>query len=62
MDLTGSGYGPIAGFCEHGNEPSGYIKGWELLDQLSDCEVLKEEPATGVNPLKPSGYFMCRQV
>jgi len=23
--------------CEHGNEPSGSIKGGKFLDQLSDC-------------------------
>jgi hypothetical protein len=27
----------LAGFCEHGNEPSGSIKGGEFLDELSDC-------------------------
>jgi hypothetical protein len=26
MDSGGSGQGPVAGFCEHGNEPSGSIK------------------------------------
>jgi hypothetical protein len=26
MNSAGSGYGPVAGFCEHGNEPSGSIK------------------------------------
>jgi hypothetical protein len=25
----------VAGCCEHGNEPSGCIKGGEFLDQLS---------------------------
>jgi hypothetical protein len=25
------------GLCEHGNEPSGSIKGGEFLDWLSDC-------------------------
>jgi hypothetical protein len=25
-DSTGSGQGPVAGFCEHDNEPSGSIK------------------------------------
>jgi hypothetical protein len=25
MDACGSGKGPVAGFCEHGNEPSGPI-------------------------------------
>jgi len=28
---------PAAGCCEHGNEPSSFIKGEELLDSLSDC-------------------------
>jgi hypothetical protein len=32
----------VAGCCEHGNEPSGSIKGGELLDQLSDCQLLKD--------------------
>jgi hypothetical protein len=27
----------LAGSSEHGNEPSGSIKGREFLDQLSDC-------------------------
>jgi hypothetical protein len=26
MDLAGSGQGPVAGFCEHSNEPLGSIK------------------------------------
>jgi hypothetical protein len=26
IDSAGSGYDPLAGFCEHGNEPSGSIK------------------------------------
>jgi len=25
-------YGPVAGSCEHGNEPSGSVKGGELFD------------------------------
>jgi hypothetical protein len=35
----------VAGRCEHGNEPSGSIKGEELLDQLSDSYLLKKEYA-----------------
>jgi hypothetical protein len=31
-----SGQGPVAGFCEDGTEPSGFIKDVEFLDQLSD--------------------------
>jgi hypothetical protein len=30
LDSSGSGYGPVAGPCEHGNEPSGYIKSVEF--------------------------------
>jgi hypothetical protein len=32
MDASGSGYGPVTGSCEHGNEPSGSTKGGEFLD------------------------------
>jgi hypothetical protein len=28
--LSGSGYGPVQGSCEDGNETSGYIKSWEI--------------------------------
>jgi hypothetical protein len=31
MDSSGSGKRPVAGSCEHGNEPSGSIKGKEFL-------------------------------
>jgi hypothetical protein len=31
LDASGSGYGPVAGSCEHGNEPSDSTKG-EFLD------------------------------
>jgi len=34
---SGSGYGPVAGSCEHGNETSVSIKGWEFLVQLIGC-------------------------
>jgi hypothetical protein len=32
MDSSGSGQGPVAGWCEHGNEPLGSIKGGDFLD------------------------------
>jgi hypothetical protein len=35
LNVFGSGYGPVAGSCEHGNEPSGSIKGGEI-NWLSD--------------------------
>jgi hypothetical protein len=36
LDSSDSGYGPAAGSCEHGNEPSGSIKGREFLDYLNE--------------------------
>jgi hypothetical protein len=32
LDACGSDYGPVTDSCEHGNEPSGSIKGGEFLD------------------------------
>jgi hypothetical protein len=32
VDVSGSRYGPMAGSCEHSNEPSGFIEGWEFID------------------------------
>jgi hypothetical protein len=34
LDSSGSGYGPVARSCEHGNGPSVSIKGEEFLDWL----------------------------
>jgi hypothetical protein len=31
LDSSGLGWGPVAGLCEHGNEPSGSIKGGEFF-------------------------------
>jgi hypothetical protein len=38
------------GSCEHGNESSGSIKGWKLLDQLSDYRLsgTAEQHAAGI--------------
>jgi hypothetical protein len=35
----------VAGYCEHGNEPSGSSKGEEFLDKLSDCQLLNKDIA-----------------
>jgi hypothetical protein len=35
----------VGGCCEHGNEPSGFIKGGEPLDQLNDYQLLKKDSA-----------------
>jgi hypothetical protein len=31
LDSVGSGYGPVAGLCEHGNEPSGPIRKQDIF-------------------------------
>jgi hypothetical protein len=36
----------VSGFCEHGDELSGFIKGKRFLDQLSDWYLLKKESAS----------------
>jgi hypothetical protein len=33
LDQSGPGQGPVGGSCEHGNELSGSIKCWEVLEQ-----------------------------
>jgi hypothetical protein len=35
--------------CEHGNESSGSIKSWELLDQLSDYSVSRRILLYGIS-------------
>jgi hypothetical protein len=34
LDWSDSGYGPLESFCECCNEPSGFIKCWEILEGL----------------------------
>jgi hypothetical protein len=31
----------VAGFCEHGNEPSGSIRKEDIFDKLSDNQLFK---------------------
>jgi len=35
LDSSGSGYGPVAYSCEHGNEPSGSIKVEHLTSRVT---------------------------
>ena len=37
LNRSGSGKGPMAGFCECGNELSVFIKRWELFDYQKIC-------------------------
>jgi hypothetical protein len=41
LDSASSGYGPVVGFCEHGNEPPSSIKEAECFDKLSDNHLFK---------------------
>jgi len=43
MDFSGSGWGPMTGSCEHSNEPSGSIRGWEFFDQPDDCLLASQD-------------------
>jgi hypothetical protein len=36
LDSFASGYGPVADFCDNGNEPFGSMKGRQLIDYLSE--------------------------
>jgi hypothetical protein len=40
----------VVGSCEHGNEPSGSIKGGEFFDYLIDCQLVKDSA--------PLSYFI----
>jgi hypothetical protein len=33
----------VAGSSDDGNEPLGFIKAWEILDQLSKYQLLKKD-------------------
>jgi hypothetical protein len=35
----------VEGTCEHGNEPTGSIKFWEVLESLHNWQLLKEGSA-----------------
>jgi hypothetical protein len=35
----------VTGSYEHGNEPSGSVKGDEFLDQMNDYQLLKKDSA-----------------
>jgi hypothetical protein len=41
----------VEGSCERGNEPSGSIKRWEVLEWLHNCQLLKKGPAPWVSEL-----------
>jgi hypothetical protein len=56
LDWYGSGYGPVEGCCEHGNEPSGSIKCWEVLEWLHNWRLLKKSSAPWVSDSRSHAY------
>jgi hypothetical protein len=42
IDSGGLLQDPVAVFCEGDIDPSGSIKGGDFLDELSNCQILKE--------------------
>jgi hypothetical protein len=50
----------VEGVCERGNEPSGSIKCWEVLEQLHNWQLLKKGSAPSVSDNK--SMFLCRSV
>ena len=45
LDQAGSGQEEVAGTCECGNEPSGFINCGEFLDQQKTGQLLKKDSA-----------------
>jgi hypothetical protein len=45
LDRSGSGQGPVKGSCDHGDEPSGSIKCWDVLEWLDNWRLLKKGSA-----------------
>jgi hypothetical protein len=35
----------VEGYCEHGDEPSAYVKWWEVLEWLHGLQLLKKVSA-----------------
>jgi len=44
-DSRGSGHSPVTVCCEQGNESSGFITGFEFLDQMRDYQLLNKDSA-----------------
>jgi hypothetical protein len=49
-DSTGAEYIQVEGYCEHGNEPLGSIKGGGFLDYQVNCQLSSIDSAPR-NPL-----------
>jgi hypothetical protein len=55
----------VEGSCEHGDEPSGSLKCWEILEQLHNWRLLKKGSAPQVSKiflqfqLRPDKISVC---
>jgi hypothetical protein len=49
---------PVAGCCEHGKEPLGYVEGEEFLDHLSDYQIINNDSTTWCHGVG----WLCRQI
>ena len=49
LDWAGPGQRQVADACECGNEPSGFVKYGEFLDQLQTSQLLKKDSAPWSN-------------
>lgn len=43
LDSAGLGQNLSVGCCEHGKEPSRFLKVWEFIEWVSDCKLLKRQ-------------------
>jgi hypothetical protein len=60
-DSYDSGQGSVAGSCEHGNEPSGFIKDREFVDQPSHNELLNMELyITDISEIQSHNFILIR--
>jgi hypothetical protein len=55
---VGSGCSPVAGFCEHGNEPSVSKNKPTFFDLLINYQLLNENLLHGVIPIGISGRIL----
>jgi len=53
LDLSGSGYRHLAGYCEQGNYPSGSMTGRDFPDQVRN-NLLSKDSA-------PCRYLLCQE-
>jgi len=56
VDSSGSGYGPVVGCCEHGNEPSRSMKGGNFLNFLVTIGFSRRTLLHGVSYVVIFGY------